>query len=983
MTVGYNAHAPQTTAIASVERPYLESLLMLNLSAPSKSNRDATVARSLTWRYAIALALVASLSTAAWLSLHLVISEQRSTAAVVNISGRQRMLSQRTALFSNLLVTATPADRPPIHAKLQQAIELMTRSHYGLTQGDAAMGLPAQMSAAAYKLYFDSVQSLDMQVRTYVSAVLRLLANHGDELTPNNPDLQLITRTASGPLVKALDEMVQLYQQEGEAKVANLEKAETLFWLVTLLLLLLEAALIFHPFARHVNKVIGKLQDTTQELQRRTLALTQSEEKFRLISTAAQDAIVIVGPDDHIVYWNPAAQRMFGYTQEDLQGIQFQTVLVPERLRKLAETSLRYRQARVSDDALGQRFETLALRRNGEEFPIDLSVTVVDLGQVRHGVAMIRDITQQKRLESELRIAATAFNTQMGMIITDAHKIILRVNQAFAQITGYSEQDVIGKTPQTFSSGRHDALFYQTLYQTIARQGVWSGEIWDRHKNGTIFPEWLTITAVKNTDGEITHYVAAFSDISERKATENQIRNLAFYDSLTHLPNRRLLMDRLKLAMTKGSRSKHFSALLFVDLDNFKTINDTLGHHVGDLLLEQVAQRLGKGVRHADTVARLGGDEFVVMLEELGDTMAAAITQADLIGNKLMTLLREPYLIGNKHCHVTASIGIALFSDHRESTDDVLKRADMSMYQAKASGRNTLRFFDPKVQVAVEANAALEMDMRLAIKQQQFCLYYQVQVRGDGTVMGAEALLRWLHPLKGIILPARFIQQAEQSGLILSIGAWVLDSACSQLALWQNQPHLAHLTLAVNISVRQFRQPDFVDQVIQTLRRTGINPSHLKIELTESLWVDDIDDVITKMTTLKAMGVEFSLDDFGTGYSSLAYLSRMPINQIKIDSSFVNEIETSDNAVTICAAAISLAHSLKMTVVAEGVENQAQLYFLSTVHHCDLLQGYLFGYPMPVAEFEVYVLSKCAKGERADDSNSPVSQSTRAMLAQT
>ena len=669
---------------------------MLNPPAPAMTSGDATMARSLTWRYATALALVASLSTAAWLSLHLVISEQRSTAAVVNISGRQRMLSQRTALFSNLLVMAAPADRPPIQAKLQQALDLMTKSHHGLTQGDAAMGLPTQMSPAAHKMYFDGVQSLDTQVRTYISAVLRLLASHDDEWTPNNPDLQLITRTASGPLVKALDEMVQLYQQEGEAKVANLEKAETLFWLVTLLLLLLEAVLIFHPFAKHVHSVIGKLQDTTQELQRRTEALTQSEEKFRLISTAAQDAILIIGPDDQIVYWNPAAQRMFGYTQEDLQEVQFQTVLVPERLRQLAETSLRYRQAHVSGDDLGQRFETLALRRNGEEFPIDLSVTVVDLGQVRHGVAVIRDITQQKRLESELRIAASAFNTQVGMIITDAHKVILRVNQAFAQITGYSEQDVIGKTPQIFSSGRHDALFYQALYQSIAIRGVWSGEIWDRHKNGTVFPEWLTITAVKNSDGEITHYVAAFSDISERKATENQIHNLAFYDPLTHLPNRRLLMDKLKRAMTEGWRNKHLGALLFIDLDHFKIINNTLGHHMGDLLLEQVAQRLGKGVRHADTVARLSGDEFVVMLEDLGNTTSEAIAQADLIGNKLMTLLREPYLIGNKHCHVTASIGIALFADHRESMDDVLKRADMSMYQAKASGRNTLRFCDPQ-----------------------------------------------------------------------------------------------------------------------------------------------------------------------------------------------------------------------------------------------------------------------------------------------
>jgi diguanylate cyclase (GGDEF)-like protein/PAS domain S-box-containing protein len=939
---------------------------MLNLPL----NHEASVARSLTWRYVIALALVAMLSSAAWLSLHLVISEQKSTAAVVNVSGRQRMLSQRTALFSNLLVHAKDAERAQIRNKLQQSLDLMARSHNGLIRGDVAMGLPSYMSPAARSLYFEGPQSLDAQVQVYLNAVRRLLASADDGLTVDNPHLLFITNTAPGVLVKALDEMVQLYQREGEASVAGLQKAETLFWLLTLLLLALEAALIFRPFTQHVNRVIGKLHEASQalqqhqdqlealvlqrtaELQQRTDALAQTEEKFRLISTAAQDAIVIVGPDDHMVYMNPAAQTMFGYEFNQLNAVKFHSLMVPQNRREAAAVGLAKFKQSGAGEVVGKRFETQALRKNGSEFQVELSVSSIKLGDNWHGVGVLRDITQQKRTETELRIAAIAFNAQMGMMITDATQNILRVNRAFSEITGYSALEVVGETPRLLSSGRHDDAFYRSMFQSITDNGMWAGEIWNRHKNGGVFPEWLTITAVKNEGAVITHYVSAFSDISERKAAESQIRNLAFYDPLTELPNRRLLLDRLESAMLNGARHKHFSALLFIDLDNFKTINDTLGHNAGDLLLQQVAQRLSIGVRSADTVARLGGDEFVVMLEDLGQTSDEAVQLVDAIGHKILAALRDAYMIGGTACHSSASIGVALFTDARESVDDLLKRADLSMYQAKAGGRDTLRFFDPQVQAAVQAKAALEIELRQAVEQQQLCLYYQAQVDGQGYLVGAEVLVRWLHPLKGMVSPAEFIPLAEQTGLILPLGAWVLETACNQLAVWQNSPFTADLTLAVNVSVRQFRQVDFVHQVLSILSATRANPQRLKLELTESLLVDDVQDIIGKMTALKAMGVSFSLDDFGTGYSSLAYLSRLPLDQLKIDQGFVRDIESSENAVAICSATIGLAHSLRLKVVAEGVETEAQRYFLSNVHHCDYMQGYLFSRPIPLAEFE-------------------------------
>jgi len=560
-------------------------------------------------------------------------------------------------------------------------------------------------------------------------------------------------------------------------------------------------------------------------------------------------------------------------------------------------------------------------------------------------------LRESNLMQAELRVAATAFESQQGMLITDAHNTILRVNRAFTEITGYPAVEVVGKKPQMLRSDHHDDLFYAAMWDSVRRSGLWQGEVWSRRKNGESYPSWLLITAVKDNTGAVTHHVGTFADITARKQAEEEINNLAFFDPLTTLPNRRLLLDRLGQALASSTRSGKQGALLFIDLDNFKDLNDNRGHHIGDLLLQQVASRLSACTRAGDTTARLGGDEFVVMLEDLSPNVADAATQARMVGEKILASLNQPYRLAGSGHRSTPSIGIALFCGHQTLIDDLLKRADLAMYQAKAGGRNTLRFFDPDMQAVASARATLESDLREAVLKDQFVLYYQAQVDRNSQPVGAEVLLRWQHPQRGMVSPAAFIPLAEESGLILPLGHWVLETACRQLALWAQNSRLAHLTISVNVSARQFRHPDFVDAVMAVLDHTGARPGQLKLELTESLLVSDVEDIIGKMTALKAVGVGFSLDDFGTGYSSLSYLKRLPLDQLKIDQSFVRDILTEPNDAAIAKMVIALAESMGLSVIAEGVERNEQREFLAHLG-CHAYQGYLFGRPLPLADFE-------------------------------
>ncbi len=538
-----------------------------------------------------------------------------------------------------------------------------------------------------------------------------------------------------------------------------------------------------------------------------------------------------------------------------------------------------------------------------------------------------------------------------GVMITDAKANIVEVNPAFTRITGYSSEEVVGKNPHLLASGRHDPDFYSELWSDLENNGHWEGEIWNRRKNGEVYPSWLNINQVHDKAGTLLYYVGMFSDITKRKQAEAQIHQLAFYDPLTELPNRRLLIERLQQAFSSGTRSGQHGAVLFIDLDNFKTLNDTKGHDIGDQLLAEVAKRLNICVRDGDTVARLGGDEFVVVLESLSTVSDEAAAQADLVAEKIREVLSQPYQLANHSHYTTPSIGVVLFRGHQQSLDDVLKHADTAMYQAKTAGRNSIRFYDPVMQAAIEARAILEEELRYALERQQFCLHYQVQRDSLYRALGAEVLIRWQHPERGLISPAQFIPLAEESGLIAPLGLWVLQTACAQLRLWQGDVLARDLTLAVNVSAKQFRSQDFVAQVQRTLQETGAKPAQLKLELTETIVLENVEDTIAKMRELKLLGVSFSMDDFGTGYSSLQYLKRLPLDQIKIDQSFVRDIASDPNDAAIVQTIIAMSEVLGLNVIAEGVETEAQREFLD-LRGCHAFQGYLFGRPVPLAEFE-------------------------------
>lgn len=580
------------------------------------------------------------------------------------------------------------------------------------------------------------------------------------------------------------------------------------------------------------------------------------------------------------------------------------------------------------------------------------SILVVAAGLLlAAGVAIVRRNLRRQQAEDALRISYRALQSiSQGVVITDDRRRVVSVNQAYLRMTGYSEAELMGRASPTGLRQEPTQSQPPWMAEELALGREYAAELPCRRKDGSVFWCSLSITPLLDAENRLVQTIEIVQDISERRASEEQIRSLAFFDPLTNLPNRRLLMDRLQHAAASGRRKAVHGALLFIDLDNFKTLNDTRGHDVGDLLLQQVARRLKGCIREEDTLARLGGDEFVVVLESLDTQAIVAGEQARRVGDKMLAALNEAFDLNGQDHHITPSIGITLFSPGQTQLDELMKQADLAMYAAKASGRNALRFFDPTMQASVLQRADLEQELREALRQGQMVLFYQAQVDESGSVLGAEALLRWRHPSRGLVGPADFIPMAEQTGLIVTLGQWVLEQACAQLARWQALPEMAALTLSINVSARQFRQPDFVAGVLAAVRRHEVQATRLKLELTESVLLHDVDDVIAKMADLQAFGVGFALDDFGTGYSSLAYIKRLPIEQLKIDKSFVRDLLTDSNDAAIAQAIIALAQKLQLSVMAEGVETAEQRNWLIQ-HGCLMFQGYLFARPVPADAF--------------------------------
>lgn len=712
--------------------------------------------------------------------------------------------------------------------------------------------------------------------------------------------------------------------------------------------------------SRLLNNMAGQLDSTLSQLkaseqalkmkvEERTTELQQRHKKYHSVIQSTGEGFWQVDSEGRLLEVNPAYVRLSGYSETELIGMQIAELDAQETPEETAGHISKV--MRYGSDT----FETKHRRKDGRVWDVEVNASFIqeDGG---YFVGFFTDITERKRAEQELRIAATAFETQEGIIITDVNEIIVRVNRAFTQITGYTAEEVIGNKPSILKSGRHDQDFYRAMHYALQSDGQWEGEIWDRHKDGHIYPKWLAITAVRDNAGRITHYVGNFTDITERKASEEKIKALAFYDTLTELANRRLLTEHLEHAVAMLARTGYHGALLFLDLDNFKLLNDTQGHGVGDELLIEVAHRLKANVRETDTVARLGGDEFIVLLEELDTVPDSAVVQVKAIAEKVVSALAEPYLLSSVVHHCSSSIGIVLFDDSSISADTLLAQADTAMYAAKKSGKNAYRFFDPLMQQEVEHRAKFESALRQAINNQQLRLFYQPQVDDKEQIIGVEALIRWHHPELGLTFPDQFIPLAEETDIILIIGRWVLETACAQLKAWKNQSSARKLSIAVNISAKQFYQPGFVDEVREIMAQYDIEPAQLKLELTESMVLKEMDTAVAKMLELKAIGVVLAMDDFGTGYSSLSYLKNLPFDQIKIDKSFVYGIKKNNNDAFIVHSVFTLGKLMGINVVAEGVENIEQDELLKSLG-CTLFQGYLFGKPVPIEELERLLLS--------------------------
>ena len=698
--------------------------------------------------------------------------------------------------------------------------------------------------------------------------------------------------------------------------------------------------------------VHGVIQDITEKhrAEQESLSVT-----MRLSTTLASisEAFVTLDRQGRFTYLNAESETMLRRKSAALLGKKIWTELDDSgsgRLHQGMQDALQKGLHLEFEDFYPGLGKWLALRA----YPFEEGMAVY-----------LRDVTALRQSQEQLLLLQTSISRLNDMVlITEAGSIdapgprIVFVNDAFENHTGYSRGEVLGKAPRMLQGTLTQRPELDRIRAALLQAQPVRAELINYKKNGDLYWIELDIVPVDYFNRGLTHWVAVARDITERKAAENEIEHLAFYDTLTQLPNRQLLMDRLKVALATDDNAnadaRHIGVLMFIDLDHFKVLNDSLGHARGDMLLQQVATRLAASVRSSDTVARLGGDEFVVMLEDLGDDPAAATEAARLVGEKIRTALSLRYELAGHDYHGTCSIGITCFSRKQHSIGDLLKQADLAMYQAKATGRNAVCFFDPDMQAAATANATLSSQLREALHDQQFVLHYQPQVGADARMLGVEALLRWQHPTRGLVCPDEFIPQAEESGLILPLGQWVIEKACAQLALWAVNPDTERLSISVNVSARQFRHTEFVEGVLQLIRQHGIHANRLKLELTESLLATGMDITIAKMGLLKEAGVTLSIDDFGMGYSALSYLKYLPLDQLKIDRTFVKDVLTDPNDAAIARTIIGLAQSLGLGVIAEGVETEAQRAFLAW-HGCESYQGHLFCAALPIDALEAFM----------------------------
>ncbi|WP_373389570.1 EAL domain-containing protein [Pseudomonas alcaligenes] len=710
-----------------------------------------------------------------------------------------------------------------------------------------------------------------------------------------------------------------------------------------------------------VSRLIGVAKDITGEIAAQA-SLRDSERRYRLLAESISDVILSSNSELQINYVSPSSQAFFGYSPEWLleNGL-LGTVANPRQLASLLQLIEELRQSLGEHDKLlglqerlsGKPFVFDCLRADGRKITVEMRLTLMWDEQERfEGVLGIgRDITQQRRAERDLRMAATVFeHSTAAILVTDPAGYIVRINETFQRITGYAGAEVLDQLPRMLTADRQQAAQLTYILAQLNQQGSWEGELWLKRRNGEQYPAWVGITAVQDDDGDLVSYVCFFNDISERKASEQRIHRLAYYDALTLLPNRTLFQDRLHTALQHAERHAEWVVLMFLDLDRFKPINDSLGHAAGDRMLKDVAVRLAACVAEDDTVARMGGDEFTLLLQPR-NTREGALNRAIHVAEQILASLAQPFVLQGREFFVTASIGIALAPQDGDELSQLMKNADTAMYHAKERGKNNFQFYQAEMNATALQRLELESDLRHALEQGQFQLYYQPQLSGDGKrLTGVEALLRWSHPRRGLVAPNEFIPVLEELGLIVQVGDWVITEACRQLRAW-HEARVRVPKVSVNLSARQFGDGQLGMRISRILRDSGLPPACLELELTESILMRDVGETLQMLTSLKKLGLCIAVDDFGTGYSSLNYLKQFPIDVLKIDRSFVDGVPGGEQDAQIARAIIAMAHSLNLAVIAEGVETQEQLDFLRE-HGCDEVQGYLFGKPMAAAQFE-------------------------------
>ncbi len=720
----------------------------------------------------------------------------------------------------------------------------------------------------------------------------------------------------------------------------------------------------------HSTNEIGKLMNALKEIHDKLVKTVNqtidSETRINSVLNNVDEGIIVINEGGMVEIFNPAAEHIFGYKGSEIIGKNV-NLLTQRPSQGQLDDSVEQHLDLSKHTVSGVSREVVGVHKDGSQFPLEYKASEICLKLERLVIVVARDLTVRREIESKLLRAKEdaernsaelisyiqAIDQHALVSITDTCGRIIQANDKFCEICGYSREQMVGHDHRLLNSGMHPNAFFSEMWATITRGGIWRGEICNRAKNGELYWVDSAIVPVKGVSGKIERYMSVRVDITERKESERHIQSLAYYDVLTNLPNRTLLYDRLIQLIAESNRNKQQFALLFVDLDRFKHINDSMGHSAGDQLLQTVAKRLQLCVREVDTVSRISGDEFIVLLRET--SMEGAARVAD----KILKMLSIPCDVGTLQIAINASIGISLYPDDADRGDELgslIKHADVAMYRVKVSGRGNVLFFEPDMDFGSNQLLLLENDLRLALEYNDFTLNYQPQVNlVNGTVCGAEALLRWKHPGKGFVSPAEFIPVAEETGQIILIGEWVLRTACAQLAEWRRQG-ITKFPMSVNLSVRQLRQPDLAQMIVSILEETGLHPNDLELEITEGVMMNDAQASMSFMRKMNELGVKLAIDDFGTGYSSLSYLKKMPLDRLKIDQSFIRDVVTDENDAAIVRSTINLGHQFKLQVIAEGVETLEQLDFLRA-WGCDEIQGYFFSRPLPAEEFAMFVNS--------------------------